>query len=502
MTSLRYPPTRAGDEDYADEHFHRHRRYVVNAVKANFRSKGIDATDADIDAAYAESFMEFLQRRDDYGATDEEIRRWLIRGTRWRCIDELKRSQNVAPLLRSDDDSAIHGVPDRSLELDAQVAVQDAVRATVDLVRLRFTEREAKLVALVLTEHSRDEMAAIVDLPIKRLGKILDGNNGRPGLLGRLRVYLDAIAAGEWCEFNGSLIRAYALGLLANDGQKKAQAEAHVRQCSACRKYSAEYRKQLHEVLPPLWMATAVAGDRAGMIDSTVAAARSGFDWLRTLLGGGAGDASTAVGGGMGTGAAAIAFSAGSKVVAGCAAAALGCAMIGGGVAVITHESKTKPPTPPSVVASTTRSSAAPPAVAPLTLSPTSTPLQQALDAASNAASRVPAAAKRPGPLAPTAEFGIEPGGQSVGTATRRKKNGGRTYDLGIENNGASARGERGAPRSQTRASTGTSTPPPTSDPITSPPPTNTTEPRSGGTGTSQAEKLTTPTHETFGIER
>jgi hypothetical protein len=98
-----------------------------------------------------------------------------------------------------------------------------------------------------------------------RMGKLMEGAGpSRPGVASRVGGLLETIRAGKWCEEQGSLIRAYAFGILAPEGERHALAVAHCRECPACRAHVASLRG-LAAVLPlPLLPPLALAGATAG----------------------------------------------------------------------------------------------------------------------------------------------------------------------------------------------------------------------------------------------
>lgn len=493
MTSLRHPTGRSNDA-YTAEHYEANRDAVLSSVRRRLRAAGVFVSEPDIEAAYSSSFLELLKHRDEPDHYDDGVRGWLTKGTYWRCLDEAKKARGRIELVDRED----HGRED----LVGRVAMLDAVRATVEVIRHRFSDRDAKIVALVLTEHKRAEIAEILDLPIKRVGKLLDGHKGRPGLMARLGEYLEVIARGEWCEYNASLIRAHALGLLAEGSPKVDQAEAHLRDCPACRNYSREYRRQLHELLPPFWAAVA-ASDRTGVVEQLHGAVRGAVDWARSLVAGGDGAAVAGGGAGVGGGTLAIGSLSAGKVVATCVATAgVGCAaLLGGGI--VRLPDRGGPDRSAATEAASTQSEPSSATAggrsAGLTLTPSS--LQAALSprrAGDDDEERPGLGVNEGGLLVPNREFDIEASGSSSSQRREKPKRERRTYDMNIENPGPA--GQSGSSGRSKPSGPATST---------SPPPSSSGSGSSGGGSSSPpsssapaAEAPPAPTHETFGIER
>jgi hypothetical protein len=180
-------------------------------------------------------------------------------------------------------------------------------------VRLRLNAREQQAVSLcVLHEHSRRDASDIMGIDIKRLDKIMVAANKKLGGL------LEAINRGEWCQEQRSLIKAYALGLHEEGGERHELAVAHVMECQACAAYVRSLRG-LAVVLPaPALLASAV-GTGGGIL--------GGLSGL--FNGGGAtvGGTGTAAGGGG----AALLSGIGAKTAALCVSAV--CAA--GGAAIV-----------------------------------------------------------------------------------------------------------------------------------------------------------------------
>jgi len=144
----------------------------------------------------------------------------------------------------------------------------------------------------------------------------------------KLGGLLEAINRGDWCQEQRSLIKAYALGLHEEGGERHELAVAHVMECSACAAYVRSLRGLAVVVPAPALLAGTVG---AGGI----------LGGLSGLFNGGAssGAAGTAAGGGGAT----LLSGIGAKTAALCASAI--CAA-GGAVIVVENapDPDSKPP--------------------------------------------------------------------------------------------------------------------------------------------------------------
>ena len=82
--------------------------------------------------------------------------------------------------------------------------------------------------------------------------KLMEGAGpGRPGVAGKVGALVETIRSGGWCEEQGSLMRGFAFGVLAPDGERYRLALIHKSECPACRAYVLALRG-LAAVLPPV----------------------------------------------------------------------------------------------------------------------------------------------------------------------------------------------------------------------------------------------------------
>jgi hypothetical protein len=146
--------------------------------------------------------------------------------------------------------------------------------------------------------------------------------------------FAHAIEAGLWCDERGSLMRAFAFGILNPEGRRYELAREHLEGCAGCRSYVRSLRG-LGGLLPPVALPDHGIPEASGVLDALFGRLADAKQALQGLIGGGQGSELTAGAGaataGVGTKlAAGAATSGGAKPAAGFAAAA-GAATTGAG---------------------------------------------------------------------------------------------------------------------------------------------------------------------------
>jgi RNA polymerase sigma factor (sigma-70 family) len=136
-------------------------------------------------------------------------------------------------------------------ELDDRVLL----RQLFEGLRGRLSEREREAAVLCyLHGLSRSQAAARMGVSEARMRKLMEGSGaGRPGVAGKVGNLVACIRDGEWCEEQGSLMRALAYGILDPDGERYKLALTHRSECPACRAYVASLRG-LAATLPPVFL--------------------------------------------------------------------------------------------------------------------------------------------------------------------------------------------------------------------------------------------------------
>jgi DNA-directed RNA polymerase specialized sigma24 family protein len=320
----------------AAENYERHRAAVMHGVREKLRKVGADAPHQEIDAGYNLAWNSLIALRAS-GATVESEVGWLVTTTFRRVIDWLRlehydlrerdgvESDEIAELLAADEGSLEHHVDQ-----------QRRLRSLLEAFRHRFTGRETLILfyAYVL-DMPRPEIAEALDIPLKRLHKLLDGYEVRQGRAGsaeavrahglkdKLAKYIDVIASGDWCETHESLIRAHALGWFEPGSAKHTAATTHLKNCAACRRYF-QAKRGIAMLLPPVSLPILDGTHGATLLDPLVGIGRSVANTARSLLGiAGPSDAAVATGAGAG-GTAVVSTllgGAGAKIIAACVTA-------------------------------------------------------------------------------------------------------------------------------------------------------------------------------------
>jgi hypothetical protein len=148
----------------------------------------------------------------------------------------------------------------------------------------------------------------------RRMRKLMEGRRGVAGKVGAL---VRTISDGDWCEEQGSLMRAFAFGILDPAGERHQLALAHSSQCPACRSYVVSLRG-LAAALPPVFLP-------GGLCAAALASIAEG------VAGAGAGAAGAGAGGAAGGGWLLGAGPTGAKLAVGCLLAlgvGAGCAAL------------------------------------------------------------------------------------------------------------------------------------------------------------------------------
>lgn len=232
---------------------------------------------ADLEACYAQAWQGLYVAVLD-GERIDSAAAWLVLVTYRRAIDE-HRARRALPSAqpedapgRSADGRAATANFDRGGEQDIAAALDDRarLRQLFEALRAQLSARERQAATLCYLQGlSRAEAAARMGVSASRIRKLMDGRGARsPGVASKMGTLVQTIAAGEWCEEQGSLMRALAYGILDTDGERYRLALLHRDACPACRAYVLSLRG-LAAALPPApmllhWALGAGVGGLAG----------------------------------------------------------------------------------------------------------------------------------------------------------------------------------------------------------------------------------------------
>jgi hypothetical protein len=229
----------------------------------------------------------------------------------------------------------------RERDLAAELDDRDRLRQVFEALRARLSAREREAAVLCYLQGlTRSEAAARMGVSETRMRKLMEGRGpGSPGVAGKVGVLVASIRDGDWCEQQGSLMRALAFGVLEPQGERHRLALAHTLACPGCRAYVASLRG-LAAVLPPVLgpLGLAAGGGLAGGWGGRLGGAVS----TSGAAGAGAGAGGAAGGGWMLAGGAL-----GGKLAVGCLVAlgvGAGCAVLEGRIDVSPHPQRRAAP--------------------------------------------------------------------------------------------------------------------------------------------------------------
>jgi RNA polymerase sigma factor (sigma-70 family) len=223
------------------------RSSVLAVVRSRLRARGVSLDASDLEACYAQAWHG-LYANVLAGEHVEEPAAWLVLVTFRRAIDE-SRARSRAALgrqLLDEPFSPTSRDPAETLHERARL------RHLFEALRAELAPRERDAVSLCYLQGlTRAEAAARMGISVARMRKLMDGVEGRPGVAARFGELIRAVGAGEWCERQASLMRAYAFGLLDPDGERHRLAVAHLRECPSCRTHVACLRGLASVLAPP-----------------------------------------------------------------------------------------------------------------------------------------------------------------------------------------------------------------------------------------------------------
>jgi DNA-directed RNA polymerase specialized sigma24 family protein len=236
---------------------------VIGAVEHRLRATGSELDRCDLESCYAAAwqglYMTMLE-----GSEIANPAGWLVVATFRRAVDERRartrahRDGQRTPIgacVTSRGDGEDRGTADVADERDlaAQLDDRDLLRQLFEGLRGRLSVREREAAVLCYLQGlTRAEAAARMGVSEPRMRKLMEGRGpGSPGVAGKVGALVASIRDGDWCEEQGSLMRALAFGVLEPRGERHKLALAHALACPGCRSYVASLRG-LAAVLPPV----------------------------------------------------------------------------------------------------------------------------------------------------------------------------------------------------------------------------------------------------------
>lgn len=324
--------------------FKEQREQVLGPTRVRLRARGVTLAEADLEACYATAWQGLYAALLE-GEAVENPTGWLAQACFRRAIDEARsRARRGEPSAAADG----AGGSSVSVEPDLAGALDDSLmlRHTFEALRGMSTREREAATLCYLQGLTRAEAAERLDVSEAYMHKLMEGRGPeRPGVATKMNGLLRTIGGGEWCEQQGSLMRALAFGILDPQGERYRLAQMHRRECPACRAYIVSLRG-LAAVLPPLalpWGPGAVGfgGGAAAGAGAGGAAGGAGAGASGGAAGAGAGTSAgtgaAGFGGAAGGGAAGGWLPLGGSLTAKLAAGCLLAAGVGGGcVALVT----------------------------------------------------------------------------------------------------------------------------------------------------------------------
>jgi RNA polymerase sigma factor (sigma-70 family) len=324
MTALASRGRRWADEIVSRD-YPRLKRGVLNGMRSQLNRYGLRYDELDLEEFYNSAWQTLYTKL----SAGHEIRNpegFLVAVACRRAIDEARQSRGLDrdSFAEPEQQGAEHDIDE---ELDRRVLLRHFREGLKE--KLTYRECQAATLCLILG-LTRPRAAELLGVSRDRMERIMDDAQRKIG------AFIPTITNGEWCEEHESMMRAYALGVHAVDGERYQLAKAHLDGCSRCQRFVLELRG-LAGLIPPVGMPVALAGahgatlahlnrivshawrSRADLLGSHVAASK----------GGAAAGASAGVGAGAGP--ALVGSGVGTKLAAVCAAlcVASGAAIIG-----------------------------------------------------------------------------------------------------------------------------------------------------------------------------
>lgn len=261
---------------------------VQRTVAAKLGRDGLAGVD--LGAAYNEAWHALYLRLAADEPVDNRIG-FLVTVTYRRALSE-RRASRAERLDAAADLEGLGVEPDIDARLDAELQLRHFVQG----LRVELDERELQAATLTyLHGLSRPEAAKVIGIPPRRMEKVMDRASKR------IAAVIDAVRPGELCEELDSPIRAFAVGLLDEEGERYAIARDHLATCPACRRKVLVLRG-LGAIAPPLpGLAAAMGG--AGVAGAGALATGAGTTGPGTAGAGSAGAATAGSGAGAGLGA-------------------------------------------------------------------------------------------------------------------------------------------------------------------------------------------------------
>jgi DNA-directed RNA polymerase specialized sigma24 family protein len=243
-------------ERMATEHYGSLEAEVLAVVRRRLLSRNMRLDHSDLEEAYCQAWHGVCEQI-KAGTKIANLTGMLVEITWRRAVDTYRQPH---PGQHADVDIDAHGV---EVDLDQQLDDQEKLQRFIKRLKGRLSEQECQAVGLCLIHgYTRPEARKLLGIKDEaRMQKLMDGATKK---IGAIVASISARGCGddEWAR----LLRAYALGLLAEGDRDYRRASEHIEQCTACHRYVMGLRG-LAAIVPPVGLPfMPVGGHEAGIL--------------------------------------------------------------------------------------------------------------------------------------------------------------------------------------------------------------------------------------------
>jgi DNA-directed RNA polymerase specialized sigma24 family protein len=224
-----------------DEHYRSLEGEVLGKVGRKLSARKIDLDHTDLEEAYCQAWNGVWEQIND-GVKIASLTAMLVEIT-WRRAVSTYRELHLRQHADIDVDS--HGV---EVDLDKRLDDTAKLQRLIQRLTRRLNQQEREVVSLCLIHgYTRPEARQLLGIKDEaRMQRLMDRATKK---IGGVVAALDARGCGgeEWA----SMLRAYALGLIAEDETDYGRASAHIEECASCRRYVVGLRR-VAALVPPV----------------------------------------------------------------------------------------------------------------------------------------------------------------------------------------------------------------------------------------------------------
>jgi len=227
-----------GAEAFLADEYEQSKAEVQRTVAAKLGAEALAGID--LDAAYNEAWhaLYLLLER---GESVDNHKGFLVTVAYRRALSE-RRAGRLEYATDSEELAWVGVEPDLDARLDAEMQLRHFVQG----LRAALSERELQAATLChLHGLSRREAAKLLGIAPRRMEKLMDRASKR------ISAVIGAVRPGELCDEFDSMVRAFAVGMLDETGERYQLARDHLESCPACRRKVLTLRG-LGAITPPL----------------------------------------------------------------------------------------------------------------------------------------------------------------------------------------------------------------------------------------------------------